>query len=323
MITTFVYRDHKLLAQDPAPDELATLRAEPNTMLWVDLSAPTEDETKQILEKVFAFHPLAIEDCVSDNPFPKLESYDEHIYLVMHAIATTSEGDLKTIELDLFLSKNYLVTFHKHPLSAITATHDYYLRNQGTLVRGPDRFAHAILDRMVEAYKPALEAVRREIDRIEDGVLHEISADELFPKVVTLRKQLSRLRQLIRPQREIAAELAQGKNYFIRSTITPYLRDLAEELGRFETQTQAWAEQLIISFRIYLNKSSSVANAGIRVLTAITALTFPALLVGGWFGMNYQNMHELGWTAGYPLALALTFFGTFATYLFMRRRKWL
>jgi len=323
MFTSLVYRDHKLVAQDPSLEELALLRTEPNIMLWVDLSAPTDEEIKQILEKLFAFHPLAIEDCVSDTLFPKLESYDDHIYLVMHAIDTTNAAELKTHELDLFLSKNYLVTHHKQPLAAITATQEYYLRDTTTLVRGPDRFAHAILDRMVEAYKPALETLRREIDRVEEGVLHEISADELFPKVVALRKQLSRLRQIVRPQREIAAELAQGKGYFIRSAIAPYLRDLAEELGRFETQSQVWAEQLIISFRIFLNKSSSVANAGIRVLTAITAITFPALLVGGWYGMNYQHMPELASRSGYPLAFALMLAGTFATYLFMRRKKWL
>ena len=323
MVTTLVYRDHKLIAQDPPPDELVNLRAEPGIMLWVDLAAPTEDEIKQILEKLFAFHPLAIEDCVSDNPFPKLEPYDDHIYLVMHAIDAASAAELKTQELDLFLSKNFLVTYHTQSLAAVTATQEYYLRTPATLVRGPDRFAHAILDRMVEAYKPALEALRHEIDHIEEGVLHEISSDELFPKVVALRKQLSRLRGLVRSQREIAAELAEGKSYFIRSAVTPYLRDLTEELGRIETQTQAWAEQLIISFRIYLNKSSSVANAGIRVLTAITALTFPALLVGGWYGMNYQYMHELGWSLGYPVAFALMLAGTYGTYLFLRRRKWL
>lgn len=323
MITTLVYRDQKLVAQDASSEELSVLRSEPGIVLWVDLSAPTEDEIKQILEKLFAFHPLAIEDCVSDTLFPKLEAYDDYIYLVMHAIGSASTKDFQTQELDLFLGKDFLVTFHKQPLDPVAATQEYYLRNTSTPVRGPDRFAHAILDRMVEACKPALEELRREIDLIEDGVLHEIAADELFPKVVALRKQLSRLRQLLRPQREIAAELAQGKNYFIRGAITPYLRDLAEELGRIENQTQAWSEQLILSFRIYLNKSSSVANAGIRVLTAITALTFPALLVGGWYGMNYQHMPELSSISGYPLAFALMLAGTFATYLFMRRKKWL
>jgi len=282
-------------------EELAVLRAEPNVMLWVDLASPNDEETKQILEKLFGFHPLAIEDCVADSPFPKLEAYDDYLYFVMHAVDTAEASMFKTTELDLFLGKNFLVTYHRRPLAPMTAAQERFLREASVPVRGPDRFAHTILDYMVEAYKPPLQALRREIDKVEEGVLHEISADELFPKV----------------------ELAQGKYAFIRSAITPYLRDLSEELGHIETQTQVWAEQLIISFRIFLNKSSNVANSGIRVLTAITALTFPALLVGGWYGMNFHNMPELGSPHGYPLAFALMLAGTYATYLFMRRRKWL
>jgi len=323
MITTLVYRDHKLFAQDPPLDQLATLRAEPGIIVWIDLNQPTPEETNQILEKLFAFHPLAIEDCVNDTPFPKLEAYDDYLYFVMHAVDTSEAPTFKTTELDLFLGKNFLVTYHHLPLAPVNATLERFLRTSSEPVRGPDRFAHTILDYMVEAYKPPLEALRQEIDKVEEGVFREISADELFPKVVNLRKQLSRLRQIVRPQREIATELAQGKNAFIRNAITPYLRDLAEELVRIEAQTQVWSEQLILSFRIYINKSSHEANQGIRVLTAITALTFPALLVGGWYGMNYQHMPELGSLSGYPLALALMLAGTYAMYLFMRRKKWL
>lgn len=323
MITTLVYRDNKLVGQDPTIGELATLRAEPGIMLWVDLNQPTEEEVRQILEKLFGFHPLAIEDCVADSPLPKLEPYDDYLYMLMHAVDSGDDTTFKTTEIDFFLGKDFLVTFHKRPLAPVTATQEKYLRNAATLVRGPDRFAHTLLDFMVEAYKPRLVGLRTQIDEIEDRVLREISADELFPAVVSLRKQLSSLRQIVRPQREVATNLAYGKNVFVRSAIAPYLRDLAEELGRIETQTQVWAEQLILSFRIFLNKSSSEANAGIRVLTGITALSFPALLVAGWFGMNYKNMPELGWTGGYPVAFALTLTGTFATYLFMRRRKWL
>jgi len=323
MITSLVYRDHKLFAQDPSLDELAILRAEPGVMIWIDLAQPSTEETTQVLEKLFCFHPLAIEDCVNDTPFPKLEAYDDYLYFVMHAVDTSEAPAFKTTELDLFLGKNFLVTFHHLPLSPVNAALERFLRTASDPVRGPDRFAHTILDNMVEAYKPPLEALRLEIDNVEEGVLREMSAEELFPKVVALRKQLSRLRQIVRPQREIAVELAQGKHPFIRTAIVPYLRDLGEELGRIETQTQVWAEQLILSFRIYINKSSHEANAGIRVLTAITALTFPSLLIGGWYGMNFQHMPELGLFHGYPLAFALMLAGTYATYLFMRRKKWL
>ena len=168
------------------------------------------------------------------------------------------------------------------------------MKNPALVVRGPDRFAHTILDSMVEAYKPALESLRQQIEHLEEGVLHRISADELFPRVVALRKQLSRLRQIVRPQREIAAELSAGQHKLVRSVILPYLRDLGEELGRIETQASSWSEQLILSFRVYLNKSKHEANSGIRALTAITALSFPAMLISAWFGSTRTQTEPSG-----------------------------
>lgn len=323
MISSLLYRDHKFSARNIDPNTLAAVRAEPGVMLWVELSAPTEEEVKTVLQGAFAFHPLAVEDCLSDSPFPKLEPYDEYLYLVMHAVDYGEKKEFRTTELDLFLGKNYLVTYHREALPAVETAMEKFAKNPAQLVRGPDRFAHTILDIMVEAYKPALDALRREIEHVESGVLGTISADELFPRVVALRKQLSRLRQIVRPQREIALDLAQGKHRLIRSVIVPYLRDLGEELTRIESQAAAWSEQLILSFRVYLNKSSHEANEGIRVLTGITALTFPALLIAGWYGMNFTNMHELSAHHGYPTAFLLTAALTFGTWLFMRRRKWL
>jgi magnesium transporter len=323
MITTLLYRDTKFAAHNPPPDTLATLCTEPGAMLWIDLAAPTDDEIKLVLETTFHFHPLAIEDCVADSPFPKLEEFDDHLYLVMHAVDYTKTEHFTTTELDLFLGKNYLVTFHRLPLKPVQAAFARYLKSPGTAVRGPDRFAHVLLDLMVEAYKPALDELQRDLDEVEAGALQHIDADILFPRVVALRKELSSLRQIVRPQREIVLELTQGKTRLIRPVIVPYLRDLADELARIETQATAWADQLILSFRVYLNKSSHEANEGIRLLTAITALTIPVLLVSTWYGMNYVHVPEIPWPFGYPIAIALTITGTLAMLWVMRKRKWL
>jgi len=323
MITTLVYRDSKLSAHNPPPETLVALRAEPGTLLWVDLSAPTEEEIKLVLETTFTFHPLAIEDCVMDSPYPKLEEYEDHLYLVMHAVDYTRTEHFTTTEVDLFIGKNFLVTFHRQPLRPVQAAIDRYLRGPATPVRGPDRFAHVILDLMVEAYQPAMDELHHDLEEIEEGVLNDISSDDLFPRVIALRKQFSALRQIVRPQREIAAVLAEGKTKLIRAVMVPYLRDLTEDLARIETQTHAWGEQLMLSFRVYLNKSSHEANAGIRVLTGITALTIPVLLISGWFGMNFVHMHELGKPYGYLAAASLTLAGTVGMLFYMRRKHWL
>jgi magnesium transporter len=94
MITTLVFRETRFAALNPPVDTLATLRTEPGALLWVDLSQPTDEEIKQVLETTFAFHPLAIEDCVADSPFPKLEEYEDYLYLVMHAVVSTEQPAL-------------------------------------------------------------------------------------------------------------------------------------------------------------------------------------------------------------------------------------
>lgn len=323
MITTLVYRDNRLAVHNPPAETLEALRNEPGVMLWVDLSAPTDEEIKLVLEQLFAVHPLVIEDCIVDSPLPKLEDYDDYLYFVMHAVDYAEAGRFATTELDFILGKSFLVTFHRQPLKPVQAALDRSLRNPGTLVRGPDRFAHTILDFMVEAYQPALGALRHELESVEGAVLHHESADVLFPRVVALRKQLAQLRQIVRPQREVVTVLAAGKTRLIRGVMTPYLRDLSEDLARIESQAGSWADQLILSFRVYLNKSSHEANEGIRVLTALTALTIPPLVIGGWFGMNFTRMRELKPVYAYPVVLLFTVACTALMLVLMRKRRWL
>jgi magnesium transporter len=323
MVSIQVYSDSRFALADVALADLANLRTDPTALLWVDLSAPTPEETKQVLEDVFAFHPLAIEDCVSDSPFPKTEAYEEFFYIVLHIPVSSPSGELVLHELDAFISKGFLVTYHRHPIAAVEQTFARYARPGGPLVRGPDRFLHSVFDLGMAGIKPTLNTFRRSVEEVQEQVLANIPAEQLFPRVVALRKQTSRLRQFLRPQHAIAVDLASGKHKIIRSTLLPYFRDLAEELARHEAETANCADQLIISFRVFLNKSSHEANDGIRILTGITALTFPTLLVGSWFGMNFEKMPELHHRLGYLGAVGVVLVGTVVIALFMRRKHWL
>lgn len=323
MISSLVYRHNKLADANPPVESLFALRDEPGVMLWVDLAAATPDETKLILEQLFALHPLVIEDCTVDNPVPKLETFDDYIFLVMHAVDYSKTDKFSTTELDLVLGKDFLVTFHAQTLRPVQAAMERSHRSPQTPVRGPDRFAHTILDLMVDAYQPALHELREELEEIEEAALRNTSPEELFPEVLGLRKELAHLRQIVRPQRAVVAELAQGKSRFVRKVILPYLRDLGEDLQRIESQASGWADQLILSFRVYLNKSNHEAGEGIRVLTALTALTIPPIVIGGWFGMNFEHMNLLDRPWAYPVAAVATLAATGGMLVFMRKRHWI
>lgn len=325
MITTLVFRDGRHHTHNPPVETLSSLRAEPGVMLWVDLSAPTPEETAAVLERAFALHPVVIEDCTTDSPLPKIDPFDDYLHIVVHAVDYSKTDKFTTTDLDLILGKNFLVTFHRQSLRIVQQVLERHGRtgHGAQPVRGPDRFAHTLLDQLVEAYKPALEELRADLEAIEEAVLGEAEPHELFPQVTALRKDLAALRQIVRPQRAVAVELAQGKLGFIRPVILPYLRDLAEDFARIEGQASVWGDQLILSFRLYLKRSTHQTNEGIKMITGLTALTMPPILVGGWFGMNFRAMPELTPVWAYPVAAAATFGFTAALYFYLRRKRWL
>lgn len=321
MIQTLIYRDNRYAGANPPDEQLAALRADPAVMLWVDLSEPPDDEARRVLGEWFAVHPLTIEDCLLDSPLPKVEQYDEYLYIVMHAVDYTRADKFNTTEVDVILGKNFLITFHRKPLKPIQVARERLQRNTATLVRGPDRIAHTLLDLLADHYGPALAELRTEIEDLEEAVLDR-SKRGLDVRIVELRNDLSALRQIIRPQRELVGELAQGRSAFFRKKLLPYLRDLHDEFQRIEEMGIGWADEAILLFRVYLNRSSHEANEGIRVLTALTAITLPLLIIGGWFGMNFRSMPMLDSRVAYWSMLAVTVALTTTLFVYLRRRKW-
>ena len=322
MIQSVVYRDSRFVADCPPPESLAALRLDPAVMLWVDLSDPTAEEIRQIMQELFAVHPLTIEDCLQDSPLPKFEEYENYLYLVAHAVDYTRTEKFTTTELDLILGKNFLLTFHRRPLKAVPTARDRLLRSPDTLVRGPDRFAHTLLDLIVEGFKPALDELRREIEEVEDAVLAR-SKEPLTRRIIDIRENITTLRQIIRPQRELTVALAAGRSTFFRPKLLPYLRDLSDDLVRIEEQVKAWSEQLIFIFKLFLNRSSHETNEGIRVLTGLTAVTIPMMIIGSWFSMNFKYSPLLASRPAYWVAVAVMAVSTLSLLVYLKRRKWL
>jgi magnesium transporter len=321
MIRSFIFSDGKLAGSDLEREALRLVRADKGLLLWVDLDNPTEDEIKFVLEGVFQFHPLAIEDCVAPNSLPKVEDYEDYLFIVTHAVDFTRTEKFNTTELDLFLGKDYLVTFHRQPLRSVTTLSERLAKAAGVGPRGPDRIAHSLLDLMVDNYAPVLDELRAELEEIEEHVLARESADKkLVSELLHVRGDFTRLRTIVRPQRDVIERLARGDSKLIRASLLPYYRDLRDNLARLEETAASYHERLMMAFDIYLNKAAFEANEGIKFLTAITAVTIPVMVIGTWYGMNFENMPEL--SHGYPWALGCTLVTTILMVIYLKKKKW-
>jgi magnesium transporter len=321
MIRSFIFSDGKLVGQDLELEALRLVRSDKGLLIWVELDNPTPDEIKNILEGVFQFHPLAIEDCVAPNSLPKVEDYEDYLFIVTHAVDFTRTDKFNTTELDLFLGRDYLVTFHTAPLRSVSTLTDRFVKNVGVLPRGPDRIAHTLIDLIVDNYAPVIEELRAELEELEEHVLAKESAQKkLVNELLHVRNDFTRLRTIVRPQRDVIERLARGDSKLVRAKLLPYFRDLRDNLARLEDTVAGYHERLLMAFDIYLNKAAFEANEGIKFLTAITAVTIPVMVIGTWYGMNFDNMPELA--RGYPFAIGATAVTTILMYLYLKKKKW-
>lgn len=309
---------------------MPTLLSDTNLFLWVDLENPTPEESKFVLEDVFHFHPLSIEDCVMASPSPKVEEYTPkeedrfapYLFMVIHAVDySRKDGVFATSELNFFLGRNFLVTYHDGPLRSVTLTEETALKANVHIARAPDRVAHTLLDSIVDNYKPALDELAVEIAELEQQALQEASV-EVLNKILGIKKEVLHLRQIIGPQREVLSRFARGEFKLIRAHMVPYYRDVYDGLFQISEIAQGYTDSLTGILQVYLNMSSNRTGEVVKLLTIITVITTPMMMIGTWYGMNFKSMPEVDWRFGYAAAGSVTLLATLATYVYFRKRKW-
>ncbi len=329
MVRSFAFTTQgRLHTKDIAAFLMPTLLSDTNLFLWVDLENPTPEESKFYLDEVFHFHPLSIEDCVAESPSPKVEEYSPkeddrftpYLFMVIHAVDySRADGVFATSELNFFLGKNFLVTYHVSPLKSVANVADRCVRSNVHIARAPDRVAHTLLDAIVENYKPALEELSLEIADLEDRVLREPSRQTLN-EIIKVKKEVLHLRQIIGPQREVLSRFAGGEFKLIRGHLVPYYRDVYDALFHIQELAQGYMDALTGILQVYLNLSSNQTGEVIKLLTLITLITTPLMMIGTWYGMNFKNMPET--EHGYWVATGIMLISTIAVYWYFKRKRW-
>jgi len=307
------------------------LLADTSLFLWVDLEKATPEETKSVLESVFHFHPLSIEDCVQPSPLPKVEEYSPkegdhftqpYLFMVIHAVDfRRKDGCFGTSELNFFLGKNFLVTYHDDPLRSVTTVEERAINGTMGIARAPDRVAYSLLDTLVDNYKPALDDMALQIAEVEQLALQRPDKETLN-RILQTKKEVLNLRRIIGPQREVLARFAAGDFKVVRPHLVPYFRDVYDALFHISEMAHQYTDSLTGILQVYLNMSSNQTSEVVKVLTLITVITTPLMMIGTWYGMNFHDMPELDYQHAYPIAAGVMILSTAGTYWYFKRKKW-
>jgi magnesium transporter len=304
-----------------APDLLVS----PKNLLWIDIYDCSEREL-QYIGDIFNFHPLTLEDCLQEeNPRAKIDRYDDYYFFVFHALnyfeEAEEEDEISSIELDVFLGPNYIVTIHPIALSAVGKIARICLKDSRFMTRGPDYLLHAIVDNIVDDSFPILQRLGERIDKLEDNIFLQ-KGQVITEEILTLKRTLILLRKVLIPQRHIFANISGRYSFFARNENIPYYLDLADNLNSILDTVNTFRDLVNSSTEIYYSVLSGRTSEIITILTVITVIMMPLTVITGFYGMNVKlpgeaNPYSVWYISLAMFSLALGMLG------FFRFRKWL
>jgi magnesium transporter len=287
---------------------------------------PTEVALREIGE-AFQFHSLALEDVLNTGQRPKVESFDDQLFIIM-SLPLMVEDNVYIQQASFFLGKNFLISFcvgDFAPFQPIVKR----LQDNGSRLRsrGADFLLYSLLDVVIDQGFPVLESFGLQLEYLEEQILDAVGRDTL-EKIHTVKRELILLRRLLWPQREVINQLQRGEHALIKEDTLIYLRDCYDHTIQVMDLLETYRDMTSSMLDIYLSSVSNRMNDIMRVLTVIATIFIPLTFIVGVYGMNFDrnagswNMPELGWPFGYPLVWLVMIAIVVVMVQFFRRRGW-
>jgi magnesium transporter len=320
VITIFVQRNGAT-SQATSVDR-AWLNPASGVTFWIDLESPSIPESL-ILSDTMGFHPLAVENAMSEIQYPKVEAYDGYLYVVLHGIdLEENQLGFKTHDIDFFLGPTYLVTVRGPRTQALAEVLDHCPRNARILAEGPVALFHRIVDAMVDHYRPEVEKLADRLDRLEEEVfINPTSA--LAREILAQKRDVSSLRRVTTPQRDVIGRLARREFVDISTEMAFRFRDVHDHLVRVADDALLFQDRITGILDAHLSNVSNRLNQVMKVLTVVATIFMPLTLLTGLYGMNVEFPRFPGgpaaqfwWIFGFMLAVVVLMLAVF------RRKGW-
>jgi len=292
--------------------------------LWVELGEPSP-ATEAFLTSTFGVHPLIVEDIFGERSVPKIDAFDTHVYIVVHAIGRGDDplnADLGS--LDLVIGKTFLLTQHREG----PATERLLERLKGNpklLEKGPAWLAHSFVDGLVDRYEPYMNLMRQRIDAVEEHVLFRAGlADgrDLLPELFALQRVIQALGRSTHHQRQILHRLSSSPIAQIPEECRLYFRDVDDHFTRVEEKVDDYKDAVTSLVDAYLSVQSNRMNETVKRLTLMSTVLLPLNFLASFYGMNFKNMPEFAWPWGRALAVAEMVALALIVLSWFKKKKW-
>ena len=324
IVDSALYRKGTRVPVDCDLADLGTMRerCEPGDFVWVGLHEPGQEELDSVAA-AFELHPLAVEDAVNAHQRPKLERYDETLFLTLKTLwYVDAEDAVETGEINLFVGSDFVVSVRHGEGGALHQARVDLEAREAVLAHGPTAVVYAVCDQVVDAYEDVVGELVEDVDEVEMSVFSEERTND-SSRIYVLKRELSEVRRAVLPLREPVGRLTNGTVRGMDPEAGTYFRDVGDHLSRTADTIDELDTLLSSAFDAHLARISVQQNSDVRKISAGAALVVVPTLIAGIYGMNFDHMPELQWTFGYAWALLLMVGSVMGLLWFFKRSGWL
>lgn len=297
-------------------------------LLWLDLNMSEDiDSIERLLREEFGFHYLAIEDALHETHIPKLDDWESYLYMVLQDVVyEVDKQQIRLPELDIFLGKRFLVTYHQETVAAVDRLWEVCQRNNRWLQQGADYLLYRLINDIVSNYTAVIERLEGEIVQMENTIFADPSP-KVLERLTIHKHNILQLRRVLSPQREVVNRLARESYAVIDAKDRIYFRDVYDHLVRLYDLSDNVRDLVMSNIEIYLSVVNNSMNGIMKTLTIMTALFLPLTFLTGFFGMNFFQaiLPSTFWTGTIMLVITLLVMVLLplVMYGWMRHRSWM
>ena len=325
IVDSAVYRGGERLAVDCHAHDYAKLRESASgehDFVWIGLYQPSEMELKEVAD-AFGLHRLAVEDAFKAHQRPKLELYDDSMFVVLKTLWYVDDDDaVETGEINLFVGDDFIISVRHGHGSQLQEARKYLEQHHDVLSHGPSSVVYAVCDVVVDAYVAVVDFLQEDVDEVEESVFSRARTRD-SARIYTLKREIAEVRRAVLPLREPMRRFASGLVPGMEPKAAPFFRDVVDHLTQAAEVVDTLDILLSTAFDAHLASISVQQNDDMRKISAGAALVVVPTLIAGVYGMNFDYMPELHWTFGYPFALLLMTGISGFLWWFFKRSGWL
>jgi magnesium transporter len=291
---------------------------------WLNIDGSHEVTHLEHLGSELNIHPLVLEDILNTNQRPKMEDYDDYLFIELNMLTWNVElSQVDAEQISLVVGENYLVTFQEHEKDVFDGVRNRIREGKSRLTKGgPDYLAYSLIDAVVDNYFIVLENLGEQIETLEEELVTDPDPGTLHA-IHDLKRELIFLRKSVWPLREVISSLERGESRLFQATSLVYLRDAYDHIIQIIDTIETFREMASGMLDIYLSSVSNRMNEVMKVLTIISTVFIPLSFVVGLYGMNFKYMPELDWKGGYFMVWGVILATVTGMMVYFRRRRWI